>query len=324
MAEMVREGVTSFKVVTAYPGALFSDDGQILRVMQEAARLGGLVSVHAENGIAINVLIEQALQRGETAPRFHALTRPEVSEAEATHRALCLGEMAGAPVYVVHMTSARALGELVRFRERGLPVYGETCPQYLFCSLDDIGRPGFEGAKFVCSPPVRDRSMHEPLWRGLALGQLQVVATDHCPFDFVGQKDAGKELFTRIPNGMPAIETRLHLLWDGGVRAGKFGRCRFVEMTSTAPAKLFGLYPRKGTIAVGADADIVVWDPERAQSLDCKDLHMRVDYSPYEGKRVHGSPSCVLSRGKVIVEDGVWKGELGAGRFLRRATFAPS
>ena len=323
MASLVREGVTSYKLFTAYPGALYSDDGQILRAMQRARDLGALVSLHAENGIAINVLIEQAVARGETAPKYHALTRPEVCEAEATHRSLCLAEMAGAPVYIVHMTSARALAELVRFRDRGLPAYGETCPQYLYCSLDDIGREGFEGAKFVCSPPMRDKALREDLWRGLKLGHLQVVATDHCPFDFKGQKETGREVFTKIPNGMPTIETRLHLMWDGGVRTGRFGPSRFVDMVSTAPAKLFGLYPKKGTIAAGSDADVVVWNPEREQSLDCKALHMRVDYSPYEGKVVRGSPSHVLSRGKVIVENGRFVGRSGDGRFVRRSTFSP-
>jgi dihydropyrimidinase len=323
MGSLSREGITSYKLFTAYPNALFSDDGQILRAMQRAGELGALISMHAENGIAINVLIEQAVARGESAPRFHALTRPEISEAEATHRALCLAEMAGAPVYIVHMTSSRALQELIRFRDRGLPAYGETCPQYLQCSLDDISRPGFEGAKFVCSPPMRPKQMQEDLWRGLQTGHLQVVATDHCPFDFQGQKDMGRELFTKIPNGMPAIETRLHLLWEGGVVAKRFGPSRFVEMVSTAPAKLFGLYPRKGALAAGSDADIVVWDPNREQSLDCSALHMRVDYSPYEGKVVHGSPSHVLSNGKVIIEDGKYLGHPGEGRFVRRSTLSP-
>ncbi len=323
MGSLVREGVTSYKLFTAYPGSLFSDDGQILRAMQRARDLGGLVSVHAENGIAINVIIEQAVARGEATPRYHALTRPEISEAEATHRALCLAEMAEAPVYIVHMTAARAVEELIRFRDRGLPAYGETCPQYLFCSLDDISRDGFEGAKFVCSPPMRPKAMQQDLWRALRTGHLQVVATDHCPFDFKGQKEMGRDLFTKIPNGMPAIETRLHLIWEGGVRAGRFSPSRFVEMISTAPAKLFGLYPRKGTIAVGSDADIVVWDPEREQSLSCKDLHMRVDYSPYEGKVVRGAPSHVLSHGKVVIENGKFLGRQGDGRFVKRGSFLP-
>jgi dihydropyrimidinase len=323
MSKLAQEGVTSYKLFTAYPGALYSDDGQILRVMKAAVDLGALVSLHAENGIAINVLIEQAVARGETAPRFHALTRPEVTEAEATHRALCLAEIAGAPVYIVHLTATRALRHVVDFRDRGLEVYAETCPQYLFCSDDDIAKPGFEGAKYVCSPPMRPKTMQEDLWRGLKTGHIQVVATDHCPFDFVGQKEAGREVFTKIPNGMPTIETRLHLLWHGGVRAGRLSPSRFVDIVATAPAKLFGLYPKKGTIAIGADADLVLWDPERPQSLSVRDLHMRVDYSPYEDMTVRGSPSHVLSRGVVIVDNGKFSGKPGAGRFLRRSTFAP-
>jgi len=324
MGGLGAEGVTSYKLFTAYPGALYSDDGQILRAMQRARELGALVSLHAENGIAINVLIEQAVARGEHAPRFHATTRPEVTEAEATHRALCLAEVAGTPVYIVHLTAARALEEVVRFRDRGLPVYAETCPQYLFCSTDDLEREGFEGAKYVCSPPMRPRAMQEDLWRGLRTGHLQVVATDHCPFDFVGQKEMGREVFTKIPNGMPTIETRLLLVWDGGVRAGRFGPSRFVEMMATAPAKLFGLYPRKGTVAVGADADLVVWDPDREQSLSARALHMRVDYSPYEGRTVRGAPTHVLSRGNVIVEEGKFLGQPGAGRYVKRSTHAPA
>jgi dihydropyrimidinase len=324
MGGLAAEGVTSYKLFTAYPGALYSDDGQILRAMQRAASLGALVSLHAENGIAINVLIEQAVARGEVAPRYHALTRPEVTEAEATHRALCLAELADAPVYIVHLTAARALEHVVRFRDRGRPVYAETCPQYLCCSLDDISRPAFEGAKFVCSPPMRPREMQDDLWRGLATGDLKVVATDHCPFDMTGQKEMGREVFTKIPNGMPAIETRLHLLWDRGVRAGRFSPSRFVEMVATAPAKLFGLYPKKGTLAVGADADLVIWDPEREQSLAARDLHMRVDYSPYEGQVVRGAPSHVLSRGELIVEDGRFLGQRGRGRFVRRGPYQPA
>lgn len=320
MGALVGEGVTSYKLFTAYPGALYSDDGQMLQALQRAAGLGALVSVHAENGIAINVLIAQALARGETEPRFHALSRPEITEAEATHRVLCLAEIAGAPIYIVHLTARRAYEEIVRFRDRGLPVFAETCPQYLFTSHDDISREGFEGAKYVCSPPVRPKEMAEDLWRGIRTGHIQVMATDHCPFDFVGQKDAGREAFTKIPNGMPTIETRLHLLWDGGVRTGRITANRFVELVSTAPAKLFGLHPRKGCLAVGADADLLLWDPEHEHVLDQKDLHMRVDYSPYEGRVVRGAASHVLSRGEVIVENGAFIGRAGAGRYLKRQT----
>ncbi len=318
MGSIVDEGVTSFKLFTAYPGALYSDDGQILQALQRAKEIGGRISIHAENGIAINVLVAQAIARGETAPKFHALTRPEITEAEATHRVLSLAEIAETSIYIVHLTARRAYEEIVRFRDRGLPVYAETCPQYLFTSFDDISQEGFEGAKFVCSPPMRPKEMQEDLWRGLRLGHIQTVATDHCPFDYVGQKDMGSGPFTQIPNGMPSIETRLHLLWDGGVRQGRISANRFVELVSTAPAKLFGLYPHKGSIAVGADADIVIWDPEHEHTLNQKDLHMRVDYSPYEGRVVHGAASHVLSRGEIIVQEGVFKGKAGAGRFVRR------
>jgi dihydropyrimidinase len=321
MAQLVSDGVTSFKLFTAYPERLCSDDGQILRVMKRARQLGALVSIHAENGLAIEVLVEEAVARGDTAPRFHAATRPELCEAEATHRALSLAELAGAPVYVAHLSAARALDEVVRFRDRGLPVFAETCPQYLFCFEDDLARSGFEGAKYVCSPPLRPSASQDALWRGLGTGHLQVVATDHCPFDFHGQKDLGREVFTKIPNGMPGIETRLLLLWEGGVNAGRFDQRRFVEITSTAPAKLFGLYPKKGTLAPGADADLCIWDPARQQSLSARDLHMRVDYSPYEGRSVRGSPCQVLSRGRLIVDRGRFLGRPGDGQYLRRATF---
>jgi dihydropyrimidinase len=324
LASVVAGGVTSFKVFTAYPGRVYSDDGQILQVMQRARDLGALVQVHAENGLAIDVLVAQAVARGERAPRFHALTRPEATEAEATHRVLCLAEVAGAAVYVVHMTSGRAVEHVARFRERGLAAFAETCPQYLFCSMDDLELPGFEGAKYVCSPPPRPRAVQDALWRELVAGHVQTVATDHCPFNFAGDKALGRDDFTKIPNGMPAVETRLLLLWDGGVRAGRFGPSRFVDLVATAPAKLFGLYPRKGTIAAGSDADLLVWDPEREQSLSVQALHMRVDYSPYEGRTVRGAPTHVLSRGEVIVEAGRFLGKPGAGRYLERSAWAPA
>jgi len=318
MAAIVEEGVTSFKLFTAYPGRLYSDDGQILRAMQRARELGALVAVHAENGLAIEVLIEQALARANTEPRYHALTRPEALEAEATCRALSLAEVAGARVYIVHISSRRSLEEVARFRRRGLSVFAETCPHYLCLTAQELERDGFEGAKFVCSPPLRDSASVEALWQGLATGLIDVVATDHCPFHFQSQKRRGLHSFALIPNGLPGIETRLLLLWERGVRSGRIGPSRFVELVATAPAKIFGLYPRKGTLAPGADADIVVWDPNRAQSLAAQALHMRVDYSPYEGLTVHGSPRYVLSRGEVIVEDGSFVGRPGRGHFLRR------
>jgi dihydropyrimidinase len=318
MDELVREGVPSFKLFTAYPGNYMLDDGAIFRALQRTAGNGGLVLMHAENGPVIDVLVQQALARGETAPRFHALTRPARLEAEATGRCVALAEVAGAPLYIVHLSSRQALEEVRRARGRGLPVWAETCPQYLFLSQRDIEASGFEGAKVVFSPPVRDPGDAEHLWRGLALGDLALVGTDHCPFFFAGQKDLGREVFTKIPNGLPAIETRLLLLWDAGVRGGRFDVNRFVELTSTAPAKIHGLYPRKGTLVPGSDADVVVWDPERKVSLDAARLHMRTDYSPYEGRTVLGGPEKVFSRGELIVDGERWCGRAGAGRFLRR------
>jgi dihydropyrimidinase len=322
MKQAVAEGITSFKLFMAYPGVLHVDDGQIFRAMQRSAELGGLICMHAENGIPIDILVQQALAKGHTAPVYHALTRPQVAEAEGTFRAICLAEMAGSPVYIVHLSATRALEQVVEARDRGLPAYAETCPQYLFCSQDDLAKPGFEGAKYVCTPPLRPKEMQEDLWRGLKTHDLQVVSTDHCPFCMKGQKELGKDSFAKIPNGMPGIETRLYLLWDGGVRTGRISMNRFVEITSTAPAKLFGLYPRKGTIAVGADADLLVWDGEKKHTLSEKTLHMRVDYSPFEGQVVTGAPTHVLSHGKVIVENGKYLGKMGDGRFVKRGTFA--
>ena len=321
MQRAVDEGITSFKMFMAYPGVLMVDDGQIFRAMQRAGEIGGLICMHAENGIPIDILVAQAVAKGHTSPKYHAITRPQIAEAEGTHRALCLAEMAGSPVYIVHLSAERALTEVVEARDRGLPAFAETCPQYLFCSDEDLDRPGFEGAKFVCTPPLRPKHMQADLWRGLRTHDLQVVSTDHCPFCMKGQKDLGTGSFAKIPNGMPGVETRLYLLWDGGVRAGKISMNRFVEITSTAPAKIFGLFPKKGTIAVGADADIVVWDPNKKHVLSQNTLHMRVDYSPFEGQEVTGAPSHVLSRGKVVIENFTYKGKKGDGRFVKRATF---
>jgi dihydropyrimidinase len=321
MQAVVDQGVTSFKMFMAYPGVLFVDDGQIFRGMQRAGEIGALVCMHAENGIPIDIMVQQALAKGHTAPIYHALTRPQIAEEEGTFRAICLAEMANAPVYMVHLSAERALAKVVEARDRGLPVFAETCPQYLFLSQDDLARPGFEGAKFVCTPPLRPREMQEDLWRGLRTHDLQVVSTDHCPFCMKGQKELGRDSFAKIPNGMPGIETRLYLLWDGGVRAGRISVNRFVEITSTAPAKIFGLYPRKGTIAVGADADLLVWDGEKRHVLSDKTLHMRVDYTPFEGREVVGAPTHVLSRGKVVIENGAYLGRKGDGRFVKRSTF---
>ena len=326
LAEMARltrdEGVTSFKLYLAYPGVLQVDDAAFFRALLGARECGALPLVHAENGGVIDVLVRRALARGETAPRHHALTRPPETEAEATARAIAMAEMAGAPLYVVHLTCAAALAHVTAARDRGLPVHAETCPQYLFLSIADYDRPGFEGAKYVMSPPLREAADQEALWRGLAGGDLQVVATDHCPFT-LADKARGKDDFSKIPNGAPGIETRMTLLWDGGVRAGRIDAQRFVELTAAGPARLFGLWPRKGTIAVGSDADLVVWDPERETRLSVETLHMRVDYSPYEGRVVRGGPVVVMSRGEVIVDRGEWKGRPGRGQFLKRSHGAP-
>ncbi len=322
MQRCVDEGVTSFKMFMAYPGVFLVDDGQIFRAMQRAGEIGALICMHAENGLPIDILVQQALAKGHTAPVYHGLTRPQIAEAEGTHRAICLAEMAGAPVYIVHLSAPRALEQVVHARDRGLPAFAETCPQYLFLSQDDLARPGFEGAKYVCTPPLRPREMQEDLWRGLKTHDLQVVSTDHCPFCMKGQKELGKDSFAKIPNGMPGVETRMYMMWDGGVRAGRISMNRFVEITSTAPAKIFGLYPRKGTVAVGADADLLVWDGEKKHVLSDKTLHMRVDYTPYEGREVTGGPTHVLSRGKVVVQDGKYVGKKGDGRFVKRSTFA--
>jgi len=274
--------------------------------------------MHAENGDVIDVLVRRARAEGHTAPKFHALTRPARAEAEATHRAICLAEMAEVPIYIVHLSAAEALQQVTEARDRGLPAYAETCPQYLFLSYDNYEEPGFDGAKYVMSPPLRPRQGQEELWRGLAFNDLQAISTDHCPFCMKEQKELGRGDFSRIPNGAPGIETRMSLVYDGGVRAGRISLNRFVELTSTSPAKIFGLYPRKGTIAPGADADIVVFDPERQVTLSAKTLHMKVDYNPYEGRQVTGAPDTVLSRGQVIVENGRFVGRAGCGSFIKR------
>ncbi|HEX3479133.1 MAG TPA: dihydropyrimidinase [Kofleriaceae bacterium] len=329
MAAMVREGVTSFKMFMAYPGVFLVDDQQIFRAMLRAGELGALITMHAEIGLPIDVLVQRALAAGHTAPIYHALTRPEVAEATGTERAIALAEMAGVPVYMVHLSAQRALERVMEARDRGLPAYAETCPQYLFCTEDDLrgeppgqGQGEWKGAGYVCTPPLRPRHHHDHLWRGLRNYDLQVVATDHCPFCMKDQKELGRGDFSKIPNGMPGVETRLYLLWEGVV-AGKISLHRFVEITSTAPAKIFGLYGKKGTLAVGADADVVVWDPRREKVLGKDTLHMRIDYSPFEGRKVPASPSHVFSRGELIVQNDQWVGKhkQGRGQFLRRGTF---
>ncbi len=275
--------------------------------------------MHAENGGVIDVLVQRALAEGKTAPKYHALTRPARAEAEATHRAIALSEIADVPVYIVHLSAAEALEMVTEARDRGLPAHAETCPQYLFLSYDNYEEPGFDGAKYVMSPPLRDKATQDQLWRGLAYNDLQVISTDHCPFCMKEQKELGLNDFSKIPNGAPGIETRMSLVYDGGVRAGRISLNRFVELTSTSPAKIFGLFPRKGTIAPGSDADIVIFDPNRTITLAASTLHMNVDYNPYEGRQVTGATDTVLSRGRLVIENGVFVGRAGGGSFLKRA-----
>ena len=321
MGALVREGVSSFKLFMAYPGVFMLDDATIFRAMSQAAKYGGLICMHAENGGAIDVIVQRALAEGKKSPKYHALTRPTTAEGEATARAIALAEMAGAPVYIVHMSCNDALEKVREARDRGLAAYGETCPQYLFLSIENMDAPGFEGAKYVFTPPLREKWHQEKLWQGLARDTLQVVSTDHCPFCFKEQKELGKDDFTKIPNGGPGIEHRLSLVYTGGIHGGRFSPNRFVQLVATAPAKLFGLYPRKGTIAVGSDADLVVWDPNAEDVITAARHHMKVDYSMFEGIKVKGLPKTVLSRGKVVVENGKFVGRAGAGEFLRRQTF---
>jgi dihydropyrimidinase len=322
MNDLVHEGVTSFKLFMAYPGVFMLDDGSIFKALQTTSKNGGLVCMHAENGSAIDVIVQQALAEGKKAPKYHALTRPTTAEAEATARAIALAEMAGAPIYIVHLSCNEALEKVREARDRGLPVYAETCPQYLYLSIENFDAPGFEGAKYVFTPPLREKWHQEKLWQGLKRDHLQVVSTDHCPFCFKEQKELGKDDFTKIPNGGPGVEHRMSLIYSGGVAGGRFSVNRFVELVSTTPAKLFGLYPRKGTIAVGSDADLVIFDPKRKHTISAKTHHMRVDYSMFEGIQVTGMPDVVLSRGKIVVDGDKFLGRAGQGEFLRRSTYA--
>jgi dihydropyrimidinase len=315
---LVDEGVTSFKMFMAYPGRVYSDDAQLLIMMQRAAENGSLIQMHAENGIAIDVLRDQAVERGDVDPLWHGITRSPILEAEAVHRAVALSEVAGCPLYIVHLSSANALEEVVAARDRGLNVFAETCPQYLFLDLDDLARPDFEGSKYVCSPPLRPREHQEHLWRGLRTNDLQVVATDHCPFCWE-QKELGRGDFRNIPNGVPTIEHRMELMYQGAVAENRLSLNRWVEMCATAPAKMFGLWPRKGTIAPGSDADLVVFDPEGTHTLSVETHHMNVDYSCYEGMEMAGRVDTVLLRGKVIVDGADYTGTKGDGGYLKRA-----
>jgi dihydropyrimidinase len=296
------------------------DDASIFKALLRTGKNGGTICMHAENGGVIDVLVKKALAEGKTAPKYHALTRPARAEAEATHRAIAMAEIAGVPIYIVHLSAAEALEMVTEARDRGLPAYAETCPQYLFLSYDNYEEPGFEGAKYVMSPPLRPRETQDRLWRGLAFNDLQAISTDHCPFCMKEQKTLGEGDFSKIPNGAPGIETRMSLVYDGGVRPGRISLNRFVELTSTSPAKIFGLFPRKGTIAPGSDADIVIFDPAGTMTLSVRTLHMKVDYNPYEGREVTGVADTVIARGRVIVDGGRFTGKAGAGSFLKRST----
>jgi dihydropyrimidinase len=322
-------GVSSLKLFMAYKGALQVDDTTLFRTMQVAAKHGLLIMVHAENGDAIDILIKEAIAEGNLSPKYHALTRPPELEAEATERAIRLAEVAGAPLYVVHLTNNGALSALRGARARGhFNIMAETCVQYFFFTKDDLARDGFEGAKWVCSPPFREVSDQVALWGGIADGSLSVVSTDHCPFWYEGGKDGrnpGKELgqasFAAIPNGCPGIEDRMMIMYTHGVQTGRISLNRWIELCCTNPAKLFGCYPQKGAITPGADADIVLWDPNKQVTISAATQHQNTDYNLYEGWNVTGAPSVVLSRGRVLVQDGEWKGEQGAGKFVARRAF---
>jgi len=321
MTEMVNEGVTSFKLFLAYPGVLMVDDATIFKAMKKSVKIGALICMHAENGMVIDEIVKETVAAGNLSPVYHALSRPTYAEAEATHRAIALAHMAGAPVYIVHLTCNDALEEVAAARAKGLPAFAETCPQYLFHSIDEMDTPDFEGAKLVFSPPLREKWNQEKLWLGLEQNILQVVATDHCPFNFKGQKDLGINDFSKIPNGGPSIENRLQLTFHGGVLENRISLNRWVEINSTNPAKIFGMYPQKGNISIGADADIVIWDPEVEHIISAKTHHMNVDYSMYEGIKVKGNADTVLLRGKVIVQNNEFKGIAGNGNFIKRTPF---
>ncbi len=318
METCIGAGVNSFKMFMAYPGVFYATDGEILRAMQRAADTGAMIMMHAENGIAIDELVARALAEGRTDPVQHGLTRPPELEAEATHRAITLARVTGAPLYIVHLSAAQALQAVTEARDTGQSVFAETCPQYLYLSLDDLARPDFEGAKYVASPPLRPREHQASLWRGLRTNDLSVVSTDHCPFCFKDQKELGRGDFSKIPNGMPGVEHRMDLLHQGVV-AGELSLARWVEVASATPARMFGLWPRKGVIAPGSDADIVLYDPAARQTLSASTHHMNVDYSVYEGMPITGQVRTVLSRGQLVIDGGEYHGRAGHGRFLHRA-----
>lgn len=325
LKRLADEGVTSYKLFMAYPGLLYVDDGTIFRTMRKAGENGTVVCMHAENGIVIDEIVKRALKEGKTAPKYHALTRPTRMEAEGTHRAISIAEVADVPVYIVHLSSSDALEQVTLARNRGVNVYAETCPQYLFLDHSYYEQEGFEGAKYVMTPALREKWNQDELWRGLQFGDLQSIATDHCPFCFKEQKELGIDDFSKIPNGAPGVENRMALVHNGGVNGGRITLNKFVELTSTSAAKTFGLFPKKGTIAVGSDADLVIFNPGREETISIKNPcthHMRVDYNAYEGFRVKGFPETVISRGKVIVDNCDYVGRKGDGQFIKRELYS--
>ncbi|MFT7476323.1 MAG: dihydropyrimidinase [Verrucomicrobiales bacterium] len=320
MDALVDEGISSFKLFMAYPGVFLSDDAQILRAMQQSADNGSMIMMHAENGIAIDLLAQQAIERGETDPVNHGLVRRAELESEATHRAIQLAKIGAAPLYIVHLSASEALEQVAIARGKGANVFAETCPQYLYLNLEDhLGLPGFEGAGYVCSTPLRTKHEHhhQDLWKGLRMNELSVVATDHCPFCMKDQKELGLGDFRGIPNGIGGVEHRMDLIYQG-VLQGEISLPRWVELCSTTPARMFGLYPQKGTIQPGADADIVLYDPAASWTISVDNHHMNMDYSAYEGFNVQGKVDTVLSRGRVVIENEAYHGKKGDGKYLRR------
>ncbi|HLY95356.1 MAG TPA: dihydropyrimidinase, partial [Gaiellaceae bacterium] len=321
LASLPDQGITSYKLFMAYKGALMVDDETLFRTMEVAARTGALVMVHAENGDAIAVLVEEALAAGHTEPKYHALTRPPETEGEATNRAIQLARVAGCPLYVVHVSCKESVEPIALAREKGWNVFGETCTQYLFIDYTHLEQPNFEGAKYVYTPPPRDKSNQDVLWNAVRTDVLSAISTDHCAFNWDGQKTLGRDDFSKIPNGGPGIENRLQMIHEYGVRTGRLSLNRMVELLATNPAKLFGLYPRKGTIAVGSDADMVVFDPTKQVTISAGTHHSKADYNLYEGTKVTGSPEVVLLRGHVLVENDELVASPGIGQFVKRARF---
>jgi len=315
---LVHTGISSIKLFMAYKNVLQVDDETLFKALQIAGENGLLTCVHAENGDAIDVLIKQMLADGKTDPIYHAKSRPHWAEAEATSRAIHLAAIADAPLFVVHLTCASALAQIRLARSKGIKAMAETCVQYLFTTEQDLARSGFEGAKYVCSPPLRTEEDQDALWEGLIDGNIASISTDHCPFNFEGQKELGRGDFSKIPNGLPGIEDRMMVMHHHGVGGGKFSLERWVEITSTNPAKTFGMYPRKGIIADGSDADLVIWDPDKKHTISAETHHMNIDYNIYEGMEVIGMPEIVFSAGRLIVENGEFKGKVGEGKFVRR------